>query len=355
MITFIGDIHLGVERTAHTTPAGRARLRRAVHELAFRLTGEESGAGSSPILLGDLFDKARNTDEVLVQGNNVASNCAAVLAGNHDLVNRDGAETSLSLLAKQRRASRLNLVLPNYSRPEAFHLMEDDGTQVIGVPYQPTQGAFLQALEHAKEVCSPAFSRHVLCLHCDYELGFEAPETVNILTRGAAEGLLEHFDYVFCGHEHNSRELFGGRLVMAGSIMPMSFSEMSDKFIWRLGDGKVEKVRVWSAEERYRSMSPCLGDGPVLSETLADGVQFVQISGTATASELADIYRTVQNWWRSSEDLIAVKLDVTTGSLQVDAKQIQPVSVRPMAETVERLLEGTDLISLWRDLHGEVA
>lgn len=376
-LTIIGDIHLGVERVSHTTPAGRERLRQKIFDRATDIVRRAEGY---VVQAGDLFDKVRNSDVTLYQGTVLVPKLDAVLAGNHDVFNRSEALSTLQMVDQVVNAFSKGsaeggrtewspetrepwIAFPYYDGEpiaEVFYTWDNSHVDlgsliVFGVPYQPTQAAFLKALQDAVDVGKddrPACQ--VLVLHCNYDLTFAKDDPLtNNLSPEKAEELLEVFDYIFCGHEHNPRVLHNGRLIMTGSIMPLSFAEMTDKFIWHVENGEITRELIWSVDQHYR----CFGAAEA-PDVLDEALEFIKITGTVSASEYADLLRKVQAWWQESPNLLAVNIsEVQVEGLVAPSggdEIFQPMAVRPLAESMEALLQDSGLLELWRQIYAEM-
>jgi hypothetical protein len=85
---------LGVNRTSHTTPASRAKLKEEIYQQAiFNTTGD-----NTTVQLGDLFDQAWCDAETLKQGIDIYHRCDIVLQGNHDENNRSNKMSAMQLV-----------------------------------------------------------------------------------------------------------------------------------------------------------------------------------------------------------------------------------------------------------------
>ena len=95
--TLFTDPHLGTRRAAHTTRDSSKKLTLALFKQAWDIIED----AENPVCLGDLFDRSQNSEDVLVQGYEIASNCRWVLAGNHDESDRADTVTSLRALSSK--------------------------------------------------------------------------------------------------------------------------------------------------------------------------------------------------------------------------------------------------------------
>ena len=348
-IKFISDLHLGKTPQSHSTPDSRKRFQAALHEAAMRaaapraslpLTGQDL-----TVCLGDLFDKPSNPELVIKQGADVAALCDYVLAGNHDLHGREGAMSSLQLLEEMGPG------LCRFAFRTTFH--EPDGsTLVCLVPHQPSQADFEAQLRGAEKAAAACPERvRILCLHANYDSPFtDGSEAALNLTRERAAELLEHFDQIVMGHEHTSRVGFDGRLAVVGSLMPTDFGNVSDKWVWSFDTEtrKMEADMFWDDVPGSKIVN--WRDAGALG---LEGVQFVDVVGTAAPSEMPSVANTVQALWKTGADLLMARNSVT-----VEGEAVQASDCHRHLDVVDRIrqeLAGSELGGLFeRYLEKEV-
>lgn len=368
--TFWSDPHLGLNRTSHTTPQSRVKLQQALYGQAIRIVRSnikesdpiwESLNGPPVVCLGDLFDQATNDELTIAQGASIAEYCKAVLAGNHDHTNRDSAMPSLRLVADVRAAENIYISEDNDSYD---YVSLPPYAAMVLVPHKLTQELFGQTLQRVyeerlrnrqayeeKEDTPPLT---VLCLHCNYNSGFATDDATLNLPREDAALLLEVFDYVLIGHEHIARDDFDGRLQVLGNIHPTSFSDISDKFVWDLyEDGTLEPRRVWSADNAMKVSWQVLLDTPAMREGNWEGLQFIDITGTAPASRLPDIAKAVSELWRISPDALMIRNSVVSEELEIT--QVEAHRALDIPTKIAEELKGTDMQPLWENLVARIA
>lgn len=342
--TIFTDPHIGTKRAAHTTRESAARLEAALYDSAMHIVAHDE----RPICAGDLFDKAFNNEATLVQGFNVARLCHAVLAGNHDLVNRADVKTSLQALREVGCPviAASDLTEPTFS--VGFN-------GLYFVPHHASQDLFEKALLQAKEDATESRSGRpaVLFLHCNYglhEVMLTNDATLN-LPEPMAKDLLEAFDLILIGHDHNPRRYLDGRVVILGNTHPTSFSDISDKFKYTLNitdeEVKLDKELIWSMGEGFAEIR--LGDDV---ETLPAGVQFVNVFGMADASQAAEVSDFIRSVWEARPGAFAVRNNVQIGELQVD-DDVEPPKLVNLRERIEGDLAGSDLLELFSELAKE--
>jgi len=167
--------------------------------------------------------------------------------------------------------------------------------------------------------------------------------TENTLTQELYQSISDRFDYIISGHEHNTSQI--GNLVMTGSLLPFSFGEMEDKFIWHYDAGKLSKRKVWQAEDNFLNVS-----APEFLELGQDhGYQFIEIVGEISNSMWMDVNNHMAYLFKESE-VFAIKnsgeLDKEiSGSLSIDDQEV--TTWQQLAnKRVEELLGDEGLVAL---------
>jgi len=332
-LTFWTDPHLGLNRTSHTTPQSRKALREALYKQALWMVGKPSNPS---ICLGDLFDTTDNEEAVIAQGAEVASRCSLILAGNHDLGNRDGKMSSLQLIGELAKDSAIALE----DATDTYFQVQVEGVDLFCIPHKRTQEIFdatLLNIQSAIRINPEA----IILLHCNYDNSFASDETSLNLSKSQAAQLVADFDYVLIGHEHIPRSDFGGRLQILGNIHPTSFSDISDKFIWAYEKGELRKEKIWSAD-KYLLIR--------WEELLSSGIskidlEFIEITGTAPASKLPEISKAVQKLWAQFPTAYMIRNHVKSEAIVVDVPTQHKALDVPAQITAE--LQGSKLLPLW--------
>ena len=346
------DPHLGTNRVANTTATSRVNLRQALFNQAMSICAMEG----EKICLGDLFDSYSNAEEIIEQGQQIASSCRLVLAGNHDLVARADKLGSLELLDAWNVGE---LQTPPVSPATHFALAEFNepywgvsqvaGNTFYAVPHVTTQELFDQSLldawTHAKDTSKNTPLRCLL-LHCNYDCDFAEQETALNLTEPMAEKMLEVFDYVFLGHEHVPRDLFGGRLKVIGNTHPTSFSDISNKRVITIKGDQVRVEHVWDAAERYAAV-----DVSKLQGLDPTGLEFLRITGTVDPSDMAGVSRKVSELWRTVPTLYGINLDTHILRGEDTSRQAEG-TLETLPAQIERELAGTSMLDYWHEFKG---
>jgi DNA repair exonuclease SbcCD nuclease subunit len=344
-IVFYTDPHLGLNRVANTTPASRAKLREALYDQIDRVLD----ADGAKVCVGDLFHTYSNDEETLFQGYRALRYSEVILAGNHDVTNRKDSIGSLQFLSTLEPGT----VWITPFGEAGYQVYRMGNAVLFGVPHVASQALFEESLQRVcDEVDSGDVPRsgtmkegpgvRILLLHANYECPFAEAETTLNLTEAWAEKLLERFDYIIMGHEHQPRDLFGGRLVILGNTHPTGFSDISDKRIAILEGGELRFEKIWDAKSGYKAYT---------RDTIptATSAQFVRITGTVDAGDVGKVTKAVANLWKESDELYAVKLDieVKTATVTADGTRIE---VESLPATIRKELKGTSMLGLFEEL-----
>lgn len=342
-LVFWSDPHLGLNRTSHTTPQSRKALRDKLYQQALNVTQ----GNDTYICLGDLFDTTENDEATIAEGAAVAARCSLVLSGNHDLPNRDGRLSSLQLIGElnDKAAVALDDDSQNHFRlsfPEAY---------VVAVPHKRTQELFDASLHELRDYSSAKDRPSILVLHCNYNSGYAHDDATLNLTRDQAEHLLTRFDYILIGHEHIARSDFDGRLQLLGNVHPTSFSDISDKFVWRFDSEGLQPMQVWDAY-RYTILdweTLLLVNIPYPEQADLNPFhdkQFIEITGTCPAARLPEVSKAVQKLWSQAHDALMIRNNVKAEAIEIaEAPQMQKALDIPSKISAE--LQGTKLEGLW--------
>lgn len=315
----IGDIHLG-KRFPYTNKKTAARWEALKHSTLDVILG----LPAKFVQLGDLFDGFSVDSAVFVQGYNVASKCEVILAGNHDRSNNTEKASAVELLQE----------LGCFVVCQDIQVLIIEGVKFVMVSHQLTQDKFNEVLETTKQHAEGPLPA-VLLLHCNY--GFrEGNQTENYLRPEIAEDLLKHFSGIVSGHEHNARSPLQG-LMMIGSILPMSFGEMTDKYVYGVSSELNTLHRVWAADEHYKKLSY----QDFLELPIDVPLQFIEVEGCVDIAEKIHLNKRIVDWYLKSETLIAIKNGTTSFRTEADTDKefkaedwVQKVSSQMTADEV---------------------
>lgn len=343
------DPHLGTSRAMHTTPASSKRLQRKLFDAAYNALHP----GHQNIVVGDLFDKSSNPEAVILQGLAIAQN-AYVLAGNHDEANRDGAVTSLSLIAEACPGQVIEV--PRAS--EAYFYQEDNA---YFVPHHPSQELFLQALskahDHAEERLQTYDSsrlirpHQILFVHCNRGEMPQQDDSTLVISLELEDKLTQVFSRVFYGHVHgsDSNKVSGDKVLSKGVVLgnthPTSFGDISNKYSYTYDQITDELTRhlIWYKADHYVKIS-------VTDEELPVGeFQFVEVTGMASRQDAAEF---MQRAWETYPDAYAIRNNCTY--IEEAAAQIEEVNLDDLPTEIEKSLHGSDLLELFKEIKEQV-
>ena len=99
-------------------------------------------------------------------------------------------------------------------------------------------------------------------------------------------------------------------VTMLGSVLPMSFGEMTDKYISINGSRQC----IWPAKERFKS----LDYKDFLTLPLDTPLQFIEVTGTVDIGETIAINSRIAEWYGKSETLIAIKPNTKSFKAETD-------------------------------------
>jgi DNA repair exonuclease SbcCD nuclease subunit len=334
MYNLFSDPHLGTKRAAHTTAESAQRLKDWLHTNAM-IASEPMNT----LCLGDLFDRAYNDETTLLQGYNVAHRCQVLLSGNHDETNRQGAVTSLHALKEMGApvVSCPDLSTPHFETWHPFWM----------VPHHASQDVFEKALEAAAEDAKLHQGHRYLLLHCNYDCPFDTEDSTLNLSPEMAGRLLNSFTRIFMGHEHNSKILLNDRLVIVGNTHPTSFSDISDKFRWKLDTDAddLTPVLIWQQSYAHRELT--------YGEPVPDlsGVQFVDVIGAQPVENGVEVAEYVRSVWNAGNTLIAVRNHVEIiDHLANDGIDTSSPALVNLSQRINDDLAGSDLQGYYQAL-----
>ena len=235
------DPHLGLKRKANFTSASsEAREQEAISSLEALLKDDLSFR----VCAGDFFDKANNSEDVINSALKAARLTDVILAGNHDIKNNVESVSSLHLVNEIHG----NVLFNDLGNP-SFKLMAAREWGLYFIPHVLSQADFETALAAAEKEAGG--HQCILILHCNYNVPVEMSDISLVLSRERAAKLLETFQQIWIGHEHNQKDDFGGRLKLIGSWRPTAFDNLTDKRVLRFDTetGETVSETVWAAQD----------------------------------------------------------------------------------------------------------
>lgn len=285
----LNDLHLGVIRTAGTTPASALALRKfALDKLAAIL----SSAKEDVAILGDLFDTFSIPMQDLLDTYRILNKWLEggyklyLIAGNHDLSKDSTKLSSFQFLAKLLEG-------PNCTYLQGAGWL-DESKGIYAISHCLNQDPLDMHLANVPK-CK------YLLVHANYDNHFavQSDHSLNISREQAEELPCEKIVFA---HEHHSRTALSGKVFVCGNQFPTSVSDCLDKdnkYAHRLTATGIEKIETWNKSDFI--------DMPwnALTDTSA---KFIRISGTAKPEEATAATEAVANLRRVSQALSLIHI-----------------------------------------------
>lgn len=347
----INDLHLGVARSAGTTPASAAALKQYLIQQFRDLLHNSEGR---TIINGDLTDQfdiplgeALDTYQVIDEWLGGSSAREVVVAlGNHDLSKDSSKLGTVQFIGR----------LLELKYPEQFRLVKkpvDVGDDIYIIPHLTNQDLFDHALDNV-----PDGTKYLL-LHANYDNPFAGQQDHSLnVERSRAKALIDRGVTLIFGHEHQGRTAFAGGVQIVGNQFPSSVSDClthgdgqtdGKKYALRLSTDGLERVQTWRRTGDYGLDEIDWRDLSGLTESR----KFVRVTGDAEADEAADVIKAIASFRQRSDAFVitnAVKVSqlADTGELEVSAEDVRSVNVIDMllqslteeqAATVRQLME----------------
>lgn len=356
-LVFYSDPHIGLSRVANTTRESSILWQRLCTASAQQAITQGRGKEKALVFcLGDLFDAFHNPEEVLLQGLNLLKNTDYCMEGNHDISNYVGAVGSLGFLSDLHNGAHC-IASPKLSAPyfDMLPPMNVRGTtvEVTAIPHTLTQELFLESIQMAGDAVGKSEEegkKKILLLHCNVLLPdeFINESTLNLDPKAVTQAL-RHFDYILCGHEHDPKDLSGGRVKVLGTTFPTSKSDtLTDKRILTFDGDSFESVRVWNSKDSTKTYS---------IDNLPDktDAQFVTVTGQAPSGDAMSITKTISKFKERSPDLLALFMEVEFGSQAQLSNGDHSARPENLMEKIDKSLSGHELEPMWKEAKEGVA
>lgn len=323
MLTIVNDTHLGVVRSAGTTPATALTLRGWMLQ-KFEEILEETD--NDLLILGDLFDTYQipMTDllrvyqllDNWVRNNNYQT--LHLVPGNHDLSTDSSKLSSFQFLGQLLLANAANRTFTEGNGVQYYA----KGGYVVGhpnvyvIPHVANQDLFDMELARVPE-CD------YLLVHCNYENNFakESDHSLNFSRDQVRECKAQN---ILFAHEHARRRI-NDKVYILGNSIPSSISDCldgSDKCTHTISAGSVQRSSTFIVEapDGYREID---WRDPVESEA-----RFIRFTGTCTSEESALAADTISRYRRQSDAFVignAVKVQTAEGQAQLEVDSLEAV------------------------------
>lgn len=307
----LNDVHLGVIRTAGTTPATavviREYLLQNLREIMFEHVHYDI------IVNGDLFDTfnvpmidALEFYYLACEWLKVPGNLGRLVLGrgNHDW-SKDSAKLSSFDFVSRILVAQFNRVQV-VTEPTFI----DEGIYMI--PHLANQDIFNLALDNV-----PTEAKMVL-LHANWANEFRGQRDHSLsVPEETARKLVDAGKVLVFGHEHQAKRYMEDRVIITGNQWPSSVADCLDnpenlKHAHVIdSDLSITKINTWSGWVEYADVA-----WDALGETaIVPGVKFVRISGQATSEQAGEVVKAIAAYRKTSDAFVvtnAVKVDGVT-------------------------------------------
>lgn len=362
--TFLGDLHLGVRRAEHTISKSQAALAQYLFDLAVEIAQEAKERLSPVYQAGDMFDRHSNKESVVLQGMKLAALLERAMGGNHDQLNIAGAIGSLHLVKEamgEKGQGSVIILNDDMSQPYAFTEVTPGpvkATSITIVPHALTQDLFEQSLREAvRQAEENEGCFKILMLHCNVGDNFghtEAEGSTLSLTVALQKEMEETFDLILVGHEHEPDHR-SEKTIILGNIFPLSFGEISDRYVWDLDLTTFELTQtpIFVASEQYMRLDVeiALNGNAVIGQK----VQLLEIVGSIKAIDYPALSRAIQGLWHDNDGLLALKNSVDVErSGKAEKSQQETFIPKSLRETVAESIQKTPYADAYAEIEAEV-
>ncbi len=346
MIIFYSDPHLGFNRTANTTVDSRKRWSQLAFDNLYQKLKELKTKHPAAIVIcaGDMFDKESNDEATLLQAMKLMEVTDVVLAGNHDLPNREGKESTLRVL--QEVYSDERIVLPAQTSDWGW----DKRDRFTLVPHHGNQALFDKAIAGL----ITENNEGVLVIHCNYdsERATHSDSSLNITKEQAAQLIESGFNFIVNGHEHAPRTELKGRVRILGNTYPTGFGDISDKCVWLYDESNCQWTAnpLFSKEESFKEV--WLPDGfetPVQGNPL-----FIDLVGKVEPEQGPVVAEHITHLFDQGCFAVRNRVTYTTSDHVVGDLSDVGASVVNLSETISKDLKDSDLGELFNKYKQEV-
>ena len=342
MIIFYSDPHLGFNRIANTTVDSRKRWAQTAFDNLYQKlkTLKTTHPEAITICAGDMFDKESNDEATLLQAMKLMEVTDVVLAGNHDLPNREGKESTLRVLQKIYSDERI--VLPAQTSDWGW----DKRDRLTLLPHHGNQALFDKAIAGLIAESNEG----VLVIHCNYdsERATHSDSSLNITKEQAAQLIESGFNFIVNGHEHAPRTEMKGRVRILGNTYPTGFGDISDKCIWLYDESNCQ----WTAEPLFSK-----ADGYVEAEMgqPTDNPLFIDLVGKVEPEQGPAVAEYITHLFDQGCFAVRNRVTYTTSDQVIGDLSEVGASVVNLAETISNDLKDSDLGELFNKYKQEVA
>ena len=328
----LNDLHLGVQRTAGTTPASAAALRGWLHDGHAALIMRDEFIDHDLVYNGDIFDTfqvpladaARLVQTWVVWLGTHKGNIHAG-RGNHD-VSKDSSKVSMfDFVCEFMRSSHIGRFFTHTS----FGQISE---KVFILPHQINQGEFDLAIEHALNVLDDA----ILLLHPNYDNPFResSDHSLSVTVEQAAKFRAKNCALLF-GHEHDYKLDEANGVYITGNQFPTSIADLLQsqvKFyavIDQLHTGPA--IRLIEMKDYNDALFQQIDWKDI--DNLPRNARFIKVTGDVSAEDNVKVVEAVSALRQSATDTfvvanrVQVKQDNAIGGMDIAGEEIRAVNV----------------------------
>lgn len=340
-LIILNDVHLGVNRSAGTTPVSALKIKEYVQDVFqnFLLAHKHHDI----LILGDMFDGfTMDASTILEAYRSLAAYLLAggktlhLVPGNHDWSAKGDKVSSFHMLSKflqSRFPSQVVIYEPEFNR------VRDN---IYTIPHCANQDLFELELQKAYNhdlKLEGDRDKAYLLLHCNVMNPFadKSDHSLN-LTDEWSKRLAAKFD-VIVAHEHQSRSVesdpsdpHSNPIYVLGNQWPTSIADCLNndaKFAHVIKDGGVERITTWEASS---DIGFCQVDWQEISQVSEDA-KFIRITGKATSAEAPEVISMIAKFRSKSEAFVITNAVTVEGvgdmgeMAQLSLEQIQSFDV----------------------------
>lgn len=320
----INDTHIGVQRSAGTTPVTAWNLRQSVLAQFGRLVGS---ADRDLMILGDLFDAGSipradflATFEILHRWLSSTPLTLFLVAGNHDLPKTSTNLSDFQLLGKLLESLHQNV-----------EVIEQPTLTSHGyvIPHLPNQDLFDQALANVPP-CDVAY------MHCNFDNNFAAQsdQSLNLSAEQAAACPAKS---IVIAHEHQTRRV--GKVWIPGNQIVTSVADC-------LGSKVKQFTVVEGGQPRFERLLDIPDVFLELPWTdLSEVPQpFIRVTGTVPAESAGDVVSAISSYRKASSAFVitnAVKILAEDGK-EVFARSLESIKAFDVMAALKEFLSAEE-------------
>lgn len=307
----VNDVHLGVQRTAGTTPKTSALIRNYLQESLYDLLMSHIHVNAL-VVNGDLFDGYDVAmTEILTAYHTLCAFLESsgaqlrLIPGNHDLSKSSERISAFEFLAKVLVAQYPGRV---FYDNEPGHII---GAGYYSVPHLANQDLFNAALGKLLDE-----ENLVVFLHANFDNNFavESDHSLNV-SRDQAKALVARGHTLYFGHEHQAREELDGNVFVAGNQWPSSVADCLNnqkKFAYIIEDGEITPVETWDSRTDFAQV-----DWQDLSGHV-EGPRFIRVTGTATSEQAAEVVEAISKFRQKSNAFVITNATKVEGAAEME-------------------------------------